>query len=81
MYRHEPEPEPTGPSTLLDKLPAHVLRDVFGFLSAGDVARAACACKTFKQVARSESLWRKLLSEKLGSQASIVLPKTLPNER
>ena len=76
MYRHEPEPEPTGPSMLLEKLPAHVLRDVFGFLSAGDVARAACACKTFKQVARSESLWRKLLSEKLGSQASIVLPKT-----
>lgn len=81
MIRHEPEPEPMGPSMLLEKLPAHVLRDVFGFMGPGDVARAACACKTFKQVARSESLWRKLLSEKLGSQASIVLPKALPNER
>ena len=44
MIRHEPEPEPMGPSMLLEKLPAHVLRDVFGFLGPGDVARAACAC-------------------------------------
>lgn len=66
---------------LLLCLPSHVLREVFGFLGARDVARAATTCSTFRQVSRSESLWRGFLSQKLGTQAEIVLPDTLPDER
>jgi len=68
--------------SLLD-LPAHLLREVLGgeVLGAADVARAATTCATFRQVARSESLWRGLLAMKLGTQAEIVLPRALPDER
>lgn len=62
-------------------LPSHILREVFGFLDASDVARASTACSEFRQVSRSESLWRNLLAQKLGTQAEIVLPSSLPNER
>jgi hypothetical protein len=66
---------------LLNSMPNHILREVFGFLDARDVARAATTCSTFRQVSRSESLWRGLLATKLGTQAEIVLPSTLPDER
>ena len=66
---------------LLLQLPSHLLREVFGFLDAKDVARAATTCSTFRQVSRSESLWRALLADKLGTQAEIVLPTSLPDER
>ena len=66
---------------LLLELPSHLLREVFGFLDAKDVARAATTCNTFRQVSRSESLWRALLADKLGTQAEIVLPTSLPDER
>ena len=69
------------PSLLLEKLPAHVLREVFGFLGDADLAAAAATCATFRQVCRSESLWRNILADKLGSQAGIVLPSELPDER
>ena len=69
------------PSLLLEKLPAHVLREVFGFLGDADLAAAAATCATFRQVCRSESLWRNILADKLGTQADIVLPSRLPDER
>jgi hypothetical protein len=69
------------PSMLLDKVPAHVLREVFGFLGDPDLASAEATCATFRQAARSESLWRKQLANKLGDQANIVLPEKLPYER
>lgn len=73
---HDPEP-----SMLLDKVPAHVLREVFGFLGDSDLASAEATCATFRQAARSESLWRNQLANKLGDQANIVLPGKLANER
>ena len=73
--------EQDQPSMLLDRVPAHVLREVFGFLGDADLAAAAATCATFRQVCRSESLWRNILADKLGSQAGIVLPSELPDER
>ena len=69
------------PSMLLDKVPAHVLREVFGFLGDSDLARAEATCATFRQASRSESLWRNQLANKLGDQANIVLPGKLAHER
>lgn len=73
--------EQDQPSMLLDRVPAHVLREVFGFLGDSDLARAEATCATFRQASRSESLWRDKLADKLGDQAKIVLPETLPHER
>ena len=70
-----------GPCELMEKLPAHLLREVFGFLGDADLASVSATCKTFHQVCRSESLWRNILADKLGSQAGIVLPSELPDER
>ena len=49
--------EQDQPSMLLDRVPAHVLREVFGFLGDSDLARAEATCATFRQASRSESLW------------------------
>ena len=73
--------EQDQPSMLLDRVPAHVLREVFGFLGDSDLARAEATCATFRQASRSESLWRDKLADKLGDQAKIVLPEKLPHER
>jgi hypothetical protein len=73
--------EEDEPSMLLDRVPAHVLREVFGFLGDSDLARAEATCATFRQASRSESLWRDKLADKLGDQAKIVLPEKLPHER
>ena len=70
-----------GPCELMEKLPAHLLREVFGFLGDADLASVSATCKTFHQVCRSESLWRNVLADKLGVQADIVLPSRLPDER
>ena len=70
-----------GPCELMEKLPAHLLREVFGFLGDADLASVSATCKTFHQVCRSESLWRDKLADKLGDQAKIVLPEKLPHER
>lgn len=70
-----------GPCELMEKLPAHLLREVFGFLGDADLASVSATCKTFHQVCRSESLWRNILADKLGTQADIVLPSRLPDER
>ena len=73
--------EQDQPSLLLDRVPAHVLREVFGFLGDSDLARAEATCATFRQASRSESLWRDKLANKLADQAKIVLPETLPHEK
>jgi len=66
---------------LVVDLPSHLLQEVLGFLGAADVARVAMTCAAFRQASRSESLWRRLLAAKLGTQAEIVLPSALPDER
>jgi hypothetical protein len=62
-------------------LPSHLLQEVLGFLAAADVARAATTCATFRQASRYEHMWRGLLAAKLGTQAEILLPSALPDER
>ena len=69
------------PPCLVLTLPSHLLQEVLGFLGAADVARAAMTCAAFRQASRSEHIWRRLLAAKLGTQADIVLPRTLPDER
>lgn len=73
--RHQVAADPC----LLLSIPSHLLREVFRFLEPADVAKAAMACNSLRQVSRSESLWRDLLAAKLGHQANIVLPTYLPN--
>ena len=65
--------EQDQPSMLLDRVPAHVLREVFGFLGDSDLARAEATCATFRQASRSESLWRDKLADKLGKQKNITI--------
>ena len=73
--------EQDQPSMLLDRVPAHVLREVFAPPWVTRIRRAEATCATFRQASRSESLWRDKLADKLGDQAAIVLPETLPHER
>jgi hypothetical protein len=80
MRAEDATAENMEPSQLL-RLPCHVLREVFGFLDAKDVARAATTCSTLREVNRSESLGRRMFESKLGTQAEIVLPRALPDER
>ena len=81
MTRAEDATRRTPPPCLVLKLPSHLLQEVLGFLGAADVARAAKTCAAFRQASRSEHLWRGLLVTKLGTQAELVLPRALPNER
>jgi hypothetical protein len=69
------------PPCLVLTLPSHLLQEVLGFLGAVDVASAASTCSAFRQASRSEHLWRGLLAAKLSTQAEIILPRTLPDER
>jgi hypothetical protein len=69
------------PRQVLITLPSHLLQEVLGCLGAADVARAAMTCTALRQASRSEPLWRGLLAAKLGTQAEIVLPSALPDER
>jgi len=62
-------------------LPRDVVIEIVARLgSERDVAACARACAAFRNAARSEGVWRKLLASKLGSEASVILPKRLEGE-
>jgi hypothetical protein len=65
----------------MHELPRDVVVEIVARLeNERDLAACARSCAAFRSAARSESVWRKLLANKLGAEASVVLPKRLIGE-